>query len=147
MTFNNEIDLTGQGFKGGDDYSHLLCYGGTGNYDGYSCSEVEYCGSRKGEGIGKQLGTDSLGRGAPGNGGGGGNDSNTGGGGGSNFGTGGQGGQRLNVGAGDCGGSYPGRAVNRLHTAMPITRSIWEAVVAAATKTRTMAAVVQMAAE
>ncbi|HAE14023.1 MAG TPA: hypothetical protein DCG24_07305 [Bacteroidetes bacterium] len=109
VTFNNEIDLTGQGFKGGDDYSHLLCYGGTGNYDGYSCSEVEYCGSRKGEGIGKQLGTDSLGRGAPGNGGGGGNDSNTGGGGGSNFGTGGQGGQRLNVGAGDCGGSYPGQ--------------------------------------
>ena len=76
----------------------------------------------------------AWGRGAPGNGGGGGNDSNTGGGGGSNFGTGGQGGQRLNAGAGDCGGSYPGRAVNRLHTAMPITRSIWEAVVAAATK-------------
>jgi gliding motility-associated-like protein len=108
VTFNEDIDVTGMGFKGGDDFSHLLCSDADGNYDGYTCSEVEYCGSRKGEGIGFRLGTDSLGRGAPANGGGGGNDSNTGGGGGSNYGSGGTGGQRLNVGAGECGGDFPG---------------------------------------
>jgi gliding motility-associated-like protein len=108
VTLNEDIDVSGQGLLGGDDYSHLLCYGGVGNYDGYTCSEIEYCGSRKGESIGFKLDTDSLGRGAPANGGGGGNDSNTGGGGGSNFGTGGQGGERLNAGAGECDGSFPG---------------------------------------
>jgi gliding motility-associated-like protein len=108
VTFNEEIDVTGMGFKGGDDYNHILCWDVTGNYDGYACSEADFCGSRKGEGIGRQLGTDSLGRGAPANGGGGGNDSNTGGGGGANFAQGGVGGQRLNLGAGDCGGSFPG---------------------------------------
>ncbi|MBP7399861.1 MAG: gliding motility-associated C-terminal domain-containing protein [Chitinophagales bacterium] len=108
VTFNEDIDVEGQGFYGGDDYSHLLCYGGTGNYTGYVCNEAEYCGSRKGEGIGVELGADSLGRGAPGNGGGGGNDSNSGGGGGSNYGSGGIGGKRLNVTGSDCGGNYPG---------------------------------------
>lgn len=108
VTFNEDIDVEGQGFYGGDNYSHLLCYGGTGNYSGYVCNEVDYCGSRKGEGIGVGLGTDSLGRGAPANGGGGGNDSNTGGGGGSNYGAGGTGGLRLNVAGGDCNGTYPG---------------------------------------
>lgn len=108
VTFNEDIDVVGMGFYGGDDYSHLLCYGGTGNYTGYVCNEAEYCGSRKGEGVGLALGADSLGRGAPGNAGGGGNDSNTGGGGGSNYGAGGKGGERLNLSSGDCGGSNPG---------------------------------------
>lgn len=108
VTFNAGIDVSTFGFKGGDDYSHTLCYSGAGNYDGFFCDEVEYCGSRKGESIGIELDTDSLGRGAPANGGGGGNDSNTGGGGGANYGSGGLGGERLIIPGGECGGDYPG---------------------------------------
>lgn len=107
LTFNADIDASDAGFKGGDDYSHNLCYASTGNYDGYACTETDYCGSRKGESIGKYL-DDSLGRGAPANGGGGGNDSNTGGGGGANYGAGGIGGERYNPPADECPGSFPG---------------------------------------
>lgn len=107
VTFNNHIDVSYQGFKGGDDFSHTLCWSSTGNFNGYACTEAEYCGSRKGESIGVYL-VDSLGRGAPSNGGGGGNDSNTGGGGGANFGAGGIGGERYNVPSSDCSGDFPG---------------------------------------
>ena len=48
VTFNNEIDLTGQGFKGGDDYSHLCVMVVPEITTDIPCSEVEYCGSRKG---------------------------------------------------------------------------------------------------
>ncbi|MFN0275939.1 MAG: gliding motility-associated C-terminal domain-containing protein [Chitinophagales bacterium] len=107
VTFNNNIDVSWQGFKGGDDFSHTLCWSTTGNFSGYACTEADYCGSRKGESIGVYL-TDSLGRGAPANGGGGGNDSNTGGGGGANYGAGGVGGERYSVPSAECPGDFPG---------------------------------------
>ena len=107
VTFNADADVTGLGFRGGAVYHNSGCFGGGTGSSNYRCDVVDECGGSKGEGIADNGGFE-LGRGAPANGGGGGNDDNTGGGGGSNFGTGGAGGQRLNTTAADCQGPNPG---------------------------------------
>ncbi|MCB1689645.1 MAG: hypothetical protein KDI33_14215 [Halioglobus sp.] len=94
------IDVSGQGFRGGDYAGTTATSSGDARTD-YVATGV-YWGA-KGEGIaggpnvGSMVNTDgypggSQARGAPGNGGGGGNDHNAGGGGGSNIGSGGRGG-------------------------------------------------------
>ncbi len=94
------IDVSGQGFRGGD-YTGTTATGSGDSRTDYVATGI-YWGA-KGEGIaggpnvGPMINTDgypggSQARGAPGNGGGGGNDHNAGGGGGSNIGSGGRGG-------------------------------------------------------
>lgn len=112
----NNIDVSGQGFRGGQ-YSGGLATGVSQAYTAVSTPPDPY--AEKGEGI---AGTPSisyggpgypggdLARGAPGNAGGGGNFDNSGGGGGSNIGYGGQGGDGLTTGAvgGYGGGTFNG---------------------------------------
>jgi len=106
VTMNANIDVSGLGFRGGVVLHDPFCYGGGTGYDGYRCNAVLMGGASKGEGIAGNL-FQNLGRGAPANGGGGGNDSNTGGGGGSNTVSGGSGGTRVNFTPG-CNGDNPG---------------------------------------
>lgn len=106
VTLNADIDATGTGFRGGAVFHDSFCYAGGLGYDGYRCNTVLSGGANKGEGIAGTL-YQNLGRGAPANGGGGGNDSNTGGGGGANILTGGNGGTRSNLSPG-CAGDNPG---------------------------------------
>jgi gliding motility-associated-like protein len=107
VTFAADIDVSGLGFNAGAVINNTGCYLGGGGYTGYVCSAGNNCGGSKGGGIYLPL-ADDLGRGAPANGGGGGNDHNTGGGGGGNYGPGGQGGQRLNTSGTQCAGTTPG---------------------------------------
>lgn len=81
--------------------------GGATGFDGYVILPGEDKAGFKGEGI-SENGDGLAARGAPANGGGGGNDRQTGGGGGSNNVNGGMGGQLINPAAGLCGGTYPG---------------------------------------
>ncbi|MCS6991514.1 MAG: gliding motility-associated C-terminal domain-containing protein [Chitinophagales bacterium] len=100
-----DIDASGVGFRGGTAVNDVGCYAGGSGFSGYRAVSSAH-GALKGESISGTL-AEPYGRGAPANGGGGGNDSNCGGGGGSNVGAGGQGGQRSNASAG-CQGQYGG---------------------------------------
>lgn len=113
---NNNIDVSGQGFKGG----------GSTNFSTpvYDCSwavnvtnyylqlspvpDQYYSGGPKGEGIAPFILNAEYGRGKQANGGGGGNNHNTGGAGGANAGAGGDGGRRTNESFFLCHGSNPG---------------------------------------
>lgn len=102
VTLNADIDVSRQGFRGGN----------TNNGAGTTCSVASIfangatttvCGF-KGEGIAEFISTKEAGRGKQVNGGGGGNSNNCGGGGGSNFGSGGVGGSQafLRTGSSGC---------------------------------------------
>lgn len=102
LTLNQNIDVSGKGFKGGLDPVT--------NPSTFLCAEMEYfyppnadLASGKGEGISNISTSKSFGRGAHSNGGGGGNSHNSGGGGGGNGGSGGNGGYQFE--GSPCGGS------------------------------------------
>jgi len=102
LTLNQDIDVSGKGFKGGIDPVT--------NPSTFLCAEMEYfyppkadLASGKGEGISNISTSKSFGRGAHSNGGGGGNSHNSGGGGGGNGGSGGNGGYQFE--GSPCGGS------------------------------------------
>lgn len=103
LTLNADIDASGHGFRGAGGNNDPACT----SFSGYKCELADGCGGRKGEGV-FVLDNFILGKGAPANGGGGGNDSDAGGGGGSNIVAGGQGGARVTINAGDCPGDDPG---------------------------------------
>ena len=108
ISFSADIDATGIGFRGAAVVINTPCItGGPTGFDGYVILPGEDKAGFKGEGI-SENGDNLAARGAPANGGGGGNDRQTGGGGGSNNVNGGMGGQLLNPAAGLCGGTYPG---------------------------------------
>lgn len=107
VTLNADIDASGIGFRGGQVSTHVPCNAGPSGYNGYVCTAADGWGAEKGESI-ALTGTDDYARGAPANGGGGGNDRSTGGGGGSNYGLGGIGGLLTNPPAGACPGDYQG---------------------------------------
>lgn len=86
-----DIDVSGQGYRGGDSSQHNATPGEMGYvYNGY-----EGFAGLKGEGIAKYTTDREAGRGPQANGGGGGNSQNAGGGGGSNIGIGGIGGDQI----------------------------------------------------
>ena len=94
LALNADIDVTGKGFRGGNNYNVgpavLECF-----QDAFSFDSSSIISGRKGEGI-TDLNPDKLnGRGPLANGGGGGNGHNSAGGGGSNASTGGFGGYQL----------------------------------------------------
>ena len=99
IKLNNDIDVSGKGFKGGREENF--------NSAGTNCGQNDFFytlgnifGAAKGEGI-ADLSVEKLaGKGKLANGGGGGNDHNAGGGGGSNATTGGKGGNQFNLCAG-----------------------------------------------
>ncbi len=108
INFNADIDATGIGFRGAGIILNTPCVvGGPLGFDGYVTLLAEDKGADKGESI-TENGDNLYARGAPANGGGGGNDRQTGGGGGSNLSQGGNGGQLLFPPVGLCGGTYPG---------------------------------------
>ncbi|MGB4830088.1 MAG: gliding motility-associated C-terminal domain-containing protein [Chitinophagales bacterium] len=108
LTLNENIDAKTIGFRGADVTINTPCLvGGPDGFNGYVTTLAEDKAGKKGEGI-SENGDNFYARGAPANGGGGGNDRQTGGGGGSNFAPGGDGGQLINAPAGLCGGIYPG---------------------------------------
>ena len=108
LTLNENITGTNIGFRGADVVLNTPCLvGGPDGFNGYVTTLAEDKAGKKGEGI-SENGDNFYARGAPANGGGGGNDRQTGGGGGSNFAQGGDGGQLINPPAGLCGGIYPG---------------------------------------
>lgn len=96
LQLNADIDVSGKGFKGGIDPvsnpSSLFCY-----EDQFFYPPNPDLASGKGEGIAVLSSQKSFGKGAPGNGGGGGNSHNSGGGGGSNGNAGGFGGYNFEL--------------------------------------------------
>lgn len=100
-----DIDASGAGYRGGTAVADVSCYNAGTGYAGYRAATADH-GAYKGEGMAGAL-VEPFGRGAPAQGGGGGNDSNCGGGGGSSAGAGGSGGRRSNAGNG-CEGPYGG---------------------------------------
>ncbi|MFI5171233.1 MAG: gliding motility-associated C-terminal domain-containing protein [Chitinophagales bacterium] len=108
VDFGADIDATGIGFRGASPLINTPCIvAGPLGFDGYVTLLAEDKGGDKGESI-TENGDNLYARGAPANGGGGGNDRQTGGGGGSNFVQGGDGGQLMFPPVGLCGGTYPG---------------------------------------
>lgn len=113
LTLENDIDVSGQGFRGGDTSMREQIA----DLTAYKYSIVSGYGGVKGEGIAKYIQDAGAGRGKQSNGGGGGNGQNAGGGGGSNGGIGGTGGKQsdffLNLPSGGLGGMdmtmYPNR--------------------------------------
>jgi gliding motility-associated-like protein len=91
LTMNNDIDVSGRGFRGGTQCTNPDGGCGAGYTDFFYAINSGF-GAEKGEGIAVKVPGLDGGRGAWANGGGGGNKHNTGGGGGSNFSAGGQGG-------------------------------------------------------
>gem|GEM_PF-849094 len=90
ITFNDNIDVSGKGFRGGASQQSLDYHFHVGTYISQNYADSF---ARKGEGIATYNMTPLIaGRGAAANGGGGGNDHNAGGGGGANGGCGGNGG-------------------------------------------------------
>lgn len=96
LTLNSNIDVSGRGFRGGNDP--------VSNPGSYLCNENQFyyapnpdLASGKGEGISDISAPRSFGKGALANGGGGGNSHNSGGGGGSNANTGGFGGYQFEL--------------------------------------------------
>ena len=112
LTFNADINITGDGFRGGTSVSNTNnCTGAFNNANQYFYSFGNWRGAQKGEGIAIKIMDKQNGRGAQANGGGGGNDHNSGGGGGGNVSAGGMGGERIsNFISGDCRGNNPGEA-------------------------------------
>lgn len=108
VTLNAPIDVSGMGFRGGND-SNLYddCFFLDSHNDYYYPLSAQESG-KKGEGIAMYISGKEEGRGKQANGGGGGNDHNTGGGGGSNYGVGGIGGTRNVGGFFSCKGNFPG---------------------------------------
>lgn len=108
LTLNENIDAKNLGFRGADVVINTPCLvGGPDGFNGFVTTLPEDKAGKKGEGI-SENGDNFYARGAPANGGGGGNDRQTGGGGGSNYARGGDGGQLINPPVGLCGGIYPG---------------------------------------
>jgi type IX secretion system substrate protein len=111
---NANIDVSGQGFRGGALVNYPI--------PPYNCSWVvtvsDYflpltatgfkTAGEKGEGIAAYIVNEEYGRGKLANGGGGGDNSNSGGAGGGNYGAGGIGGQRAGESSFDCHAQYPG---------------------------------------
>jgi gliding motility-associated-like protein len=96
LTLNNDIDVSGKGFRGGREENF--------NSPSFNCNKNDYYyplgnifGAAKGEGIADISIGKQSGRGKLANGGGGGNDHNSGGGGGSNISSGGIGGKEYNL--------------------------------------------------
>ncbi|MET0394277.1 MAG: LamG-like jellyroll fold domain-containing protein [Chitinophagaceae bacterium] len=119
LTLNADIDVSGKGFRGGSPLNSSVV---TCSQVGYYYAPATNNGAQKGEGIHLPLSlAKSYGRGAPSNGGGGGNAHNSGGGGGSNAGSGGQGGNQWD----DC-GSVPenigGKGGTTLNTNVTLNR-------------------------
>lgn len=91
LTLEASINCTGQGFRGGEASENFFSPGNCASMN-YRFPNNPQRGGEKGEGISIFAENFNTGRGAPVNGGGGGNNLNAGGGGGSNFGQGGLGG-------------------------------------------------------
>lgn len=96
LVCNNDINISGKGFKGGQTINPIF-------HSQFICHQQDYCypisqyqGAQKGEGIGTVSNNRIFCRGPLYNGGGGGNSTNCGGGGGGNGGTGGLGGNEWN---------------------------------------------------
>ncbi|MCB0839778.1 MAG: hypothetical protein KDD99_24070, partial [Bacteroidetes bacterium] len=110
LTMNADIDVSEQGFRGGDQYdTPYECQWFTTHtsfFYGFNGGDLR--AAKKGEGISEYISGMEYGKGAQVNGGGGGNDHNAGGGGGGNFGFGGNGGTRNAPGFFDCKGNHPG---------------------------------------
>lgn len=109
LSFNDDIDLSSTGFRGGvadiaasNNCSWLI------PQNGYFYPLNNWRGAAKGEGIAPFLSGAESGRGPQANGGGGGNDHNAGGGGGSNSNPGGQGGTNNEPSTFGCSGQFPG---------------------------------------
>ena len=115
ITFNDSIDVSSQGFRGGAyqvspfDCSFLF------TIDAYEYESSSGLGAMKGEGI-SQYTLNDGGRGALANGGGGGNDHNSGGGGGANVASGGMGGINDEPSTFNCRGDFPGEGGKALVT-------------------------------
>ncbi len=109
LTLNAPIWADKAGFRGGTSYlaPNNNCTWLVPEV-GYFYGSGNWRGGVKGEGIALGSATQELGRGAPANAGGGGNDHNSGGGGGSNAGAGGAGGDNDEPSAFGCDGYYPG---------------------------------------
>lgn len=102
-----DIDVSGQGFRGGEVNPQNSDCNFLTNADDYVYSINNWKGAPKGEGITAPIAGKEQGRGAQANGGGGGNDHNSGGGGGANLTDAGEGGKQ-SVGGLGCDGDYPG---------------------------------------
>lgn len=108
LILDANIDVSGQGFRGGEiNVVNSDCNFFT-NADNYHYSLTNWRGAPKGEGIAKIIPGKEQGRGAQANGGGGGNDHNSGGGGGANVSEAGEGGKQ-SVGGFGCDGDFPGK--------------------------------------
>lgn len=115
ITLNDTIDMSGKGFRGGDNpqpvFGCVSWLNGTfapANSTDFFYDLTDGEGAEKGEGIAGFISGKEAGKGRQTNGGGGGNDHNSGGGGGSNYNTGGQGGIRGSVTGFNCYGDNPG---------------------------------------
>jgi hypothetical protein len=114
MTLNANIDVSGQGFRGGALVNYPIppynCDWATTVSDYFYDLPASgyYTGGMKGEGIAAYIANEEYGRGKLANGGGGGNNANSGGAGGGNYGAGGAGGQRSGESFFDCHAQYPG---------------------------------------
>lgn len=110
LTLQADLDVSGQGFRGGiaeitaaNNCSWVV------NINGYAYGPNDWRGAAKGEGIADFAASQQTGRGAQANGGGGGNDHNSGGGGGGNVSAGGKGGNNDEPSLFGCDGFFPGR--------------------------------------
>lgn len=109
LTFNDDIDLSATGFRGGvADIASANSCSWLIPQNNYFYPLNNWRGAAKGEGIAAFLNDAESGRGPQANGGGGGNDHNAGGGGGGNSSTGGQGGTNNEPSTFGCSGQFPG---------------------------------------
>jgi hypothetical protein len=114
ITLNADINVSGQGFLGGQLVNNPIppynCDWFTNVSDYYYPlpASGDYTGGMKGEGITLYITNEEYGMGKLANGGGGGNNTNTGGAGGGNYGPGGNGGQRAGESFFSCHGTNPG---------------------------------------
>jgi hypothetical protein len=108
LTLNDDIDLSGLGFRGGATTTSSYACSWFANLSGYYYNISTGEGAKKGEGIATYINGKTGGRGAQASGGGGSNDHNGGGGGGANAGDGGTGGQRIPPSTFSCSCANPG---------------------------------------
>jgi hypothetical protein len=114
ISLNADIDVSGQGFRGGALVNYPTPTYDCGPLDNVSNyflpmpASGNITAGRKGEGIADYITNEEYARGKLANGGGGGNNANAGGGGGSNYGAGGLGGKRAGESFGSCHAQYPG---------------------------------------
>ena len=104
----NDIDVSGQGFRGGQLQVVTSGCNFAVPVDDYFFDANDWQGAAKGESAAEFVTDKENGRGKWGTGGGGGNDHNAGGGGGANFGAGGQGGRQIPESFFGCKGNFPG---------------------------------------